>query len=185
MRDDLRYLIESLCWLAVVLWLALTGDAADPWDCVRHNPWACVRTVEDQHASPRSPKWPSLERRLINEHPWCAACGKTLDQLQAIGARLTGHHIVPFHLNEARELDPANVICLCDAAGPGADRRDRCHWLIGHNGKSWGDSNPQVVADAAALFAKRHPAQPAAAPVQSCPNGQCGPGVVRWGWRWR
>ena len=75
----------------------------------------------------RSPKWPAVEKAKLKAVPACEACTST--------ARLQVHHVKPFHLNPADELDPANHIVLC--MGP-----LECHLLLGH-----GDSFKQYVPD--------------------------------------
>lgn len=86
----------------------------------------------------RSRKWPSLRKSFLRSHPTCAACGHTSD--------LEVHHIQPFHENPELELDPTNLITLCDRPG-----RDNCHLTVGHlnNFKS---KNPNVREDAATLL---------------------------------
>lgn len=77
----------------------------------------------------RSPKWSSVRKEHLNSQPICAACGRS--------KKLEVHHIEPVHLNPDRELDPSNLITLCD---------DPCHFIFGHllDYKSW---NKDVVAD--------------------------------------
>jgi lysophospholipase L1-like esterase len=78
--------------------------------------------------NPRSSRWPSLRSAVLAAHPLCAACG---------AKATTVHHIIPFHLAPGRELDPDNLICLCD----------RCHFLVGHLG-DWKAFNPRCLIDA-------------------------------------
>ena len=77
----------------------------------------------------RSPKWRSVRNQHVGDNPKCAACGRTTD--------LEVHHIVPYHINPNRELDPTNLITLCGK---------RCHFVFGHlmDWKSW---NENVVRD--------------------------------------
>jgi hypothetical protein len=84
--------------------------------------------------TPRSPRWPALRAAFIKGRQ-CAGCDA--------GRDLEAHHIVPYHIDPARELDTANLICLC---------RD-CHFVFGHL-RDWSASNPQVREDAA-LFLQR------------------------------
>lgn len=44
--------------------------------------------------------------------------------------KLEVHHIVPFHLNPRLELEPTNLITLCEAKHDGVN----CHLLFGHLG---------------------------------------------------
>lgn len=83
-------------------------------------------------ARPRSPEWPRVRAEHLAVEPKCRWCGGT--------ASLAVHHIAPFHLFPQRELDPTNLITLCETSGKG------CHFERGHLGVSWSDYNPQVVA---------------------------------------
>ena len=83
-------------------------------------------------ASKRSPKWHSLEEKVLAAQPTCVACGGTT-QRQV-------HHIIPFHLKPELELEPTNLIVLCMAEWD-------CHLRIGH-GSSFKTFNPRVVEDA-------------------------------------
>jgi hypothetical protein len=55
-------------------------------------------------ARPRSGKWPAFLKRFLKLNPLCAGCGRKAE---------TGHHVVPFHVDPARELDPDNVVAVC------------------------------------------------------------------------
>lgn len=78
----------------------------------------------------RSPKWKKVRTDHLIEFPYCAACGRS--------KKVEVHHIEPVHINPERELDPNNLITLCD---------DPCHIIFGHlmDYKSW---NKYVVNDA-------------------------------------
>lgn len=91
------------------------------------------------HAEPRSPKWPAVRRAYLEKHPDCEACGRTARQ----GGPIEVHHVVPFHDDEAKELDPDNLIALCR----------RCHELVGHLDK-WSSYNRDVRDDASKLLKK-------------------------------
>ena len=77
----------------------------------------------------RSSKWPKVRKDYLEENPSCAACGRTRS--------LEVHHKLPVHLYPDLELDPSNLIGLCD---------NPCHLLFGHlmNYKSY---NKNVVED--------------------------------------
>lgn len=77
----------------------------------------------------RSPRWSSIRKQHLKDNPCCAACNRC--------EKLEVHHIEPVHVNPSRELDPTNLITLCDSP---------CHITFGHlmNYKSW---NPDVEID--------------------------------------
>lgn len=77
----------------------------------------------------RSPKWRKVRAEHIKKNPKCAACGRK-DNLEV-------HHIVPYHIDPDKELDPENLITLCGKY---------CHFVFGHlmDWKSW---NENVVRD--------------------------------------
>jgi hypothetical protein len=50
---------------------------------------------------------------------------------------------VPFHLDASRELDPTNLLTLCND----------CHFYIGHL-KDWTKHNPHALADAALMLSR-------------------------------
>src|ERR1051326_1490267 len=92
---------------------------------------------------PRSRAWPSGRHSHLSGHPLCAACGRS--------EGLEVHHIRPFHLYPQLELEPSNLLTLCESARKG-------HLLIGHLG-DWRNINPHSVEDAAAhlRIASLHP----------------------------
>lgn len=81
----------------------------------------------------RSPHWPAVRKKFL-EGKTCAACGGS--------ENLEAHHVEPFHVEPAKELDPTNLIALCEH--PGRD----CHFRFGHF-FDWKDWNDNVRADAA------------------------------------
>lgn len=91
-------------------------------------------------AKPRSPEWPKVRDEWLKEHSVCEACGGR--------AYLEVHHKRPFHLHPELELDPKNLITLCE------ETSRECHYHFGHNSLSWSCYNPHVEDDAA-LFLKR------------------------------
>jgi hypothetical protein len=84
------------------------------------------------YGAARSGKWKAKEEQWLELHPNCAACGGTRE--------CVGHHKDPFHLHPEEELDPANLITLCNYHG--------CHLAFGHN-YDWHAHNPHVELDAA------------------------------------
>jgi 5-methylcytosine-specific restriction endonuclease McrA len=77
----------------------------------------------------RSPKWKTIRSQHLKSNSYCAACGRKTG--------LEVHHIEPVQINPQRELDPTNLITLCDSY---------CHLAIGHlmDYKSW---NENVIKD--------------------------------------
>lgn len=87
-------------------------------------------------AAPRSPHWESVRDAHLKEHPACEVCGHKKN--------LNVHHVIPFHIDASKELDPSNLITLGNKCPTGNH-----HLLFGHlgNWKSW---NVNVREDAAA-----------------------------------
>src|SRR5579863_7210220 len=83
--------------------------------------------------SKRSDKWPALRKKFLAGKV-CAVCGGK--------KKLEAHHIKPFHLFPALELDPSNLIALCEG-----NKEINCHLGIGHLG-SFKSYNETVVTDA-------------------------------------
>jgi hypothetical protein len=80
--------------------------------------------------APRSGHWPAVRHAHLQKEPACAVCGDT-DSPDV-------HHVVPVHVDPARELDPTNLMTLC--------RHD--HWVWGHY-CDWLSCCPTVRSDAA------------------------------------
>ena len=84
----------------------------------------------------RSSQWPKVRKQHLSSQPCCAACGSC--------KKPEVHHIVPYHIDPSKELDPDNLITLCDKY---------CHFAIGHlmSYHSW---NKNVLQDAAMYLEK-------------------------------
>jgi len=82
----------------------------------------------------RSGKWATVRKTHIKASPTCAVCGGT--------SKITVHHLVPFHIDPSKELDPTNLITLCESWNNGV----QCHLWFGHLG-NYKDINPDVLAD--------------------------------------
>lgn len=87
----------------------------------------------------RSDKWPAVRAAHLKGNAECAACGETTS--------LQVHHVQPFHVDKALELDPTNLITLCE----GSDRN--CHRFLGHLG-NFKSINEKVRDDVAAWRAR-------------------------------
>lgn len=93
-----------------------------------------LATLTTAPASSRSPQWPRVRAEHLKKEKECQVCGR--------GDKLEVHHVVPFHADPSLELDPANLLTLCDP-GPGG-----CHLLVGHLA-DWSSINGNVREDAA------------------------------------
>src|SRR5258708_4754189 len=59
------------------------------------------------HGKKRSSEWPRVEKEHRLHEPACVACGYQ-------GPGIQVHHVRPFHLHPNLELDPRNLITLCE-----------------------------------------------------------------------
>ena len=86
----------------------------------------------------RSPKWPAIEKKVLEEHKGgCIACGSN--------DNLTVHHIIPFHIAPELELVESNLAVFCMS-------KDRhCHLLVAHAGDFKGYS-ASPISDASAIY---------------------------------
>jgi hypothetical protein len=75
----------------------------------------------------RSPRWSAVQKAHLRFEPKCQWCGTRLV--------LQVHHVIPFHVDPTKELDPKNLITLCE--------RRRCHLKRGHNG-NFREYNPII-----------------------------------------
>lgn len=82
----------------------------------------------------RSSKWPKVRAKFLKDKA-CAVCGG-LKELQA-------HHILPFHKFPTLELDPTNLLALCEG-----NERMNCHLLFGHFGNFATKWNTRIVREA-------------------------------------
>jgi len=83
----------------------------------------------------RSNQWHKVRAAYLKAHPACAVCGST--------EKLEVHHIKPFSQNPELELDPNNLITLCEGKKYGVN----CHLFFGHLG-NYKKFNPNVRQDA-------------------------------------
>jgi len=94
-----------------------------------------VNRTSIRNIKKRNPRWPSVRDEHLKNNPTCAVCGGT--------KKLEVHHIIPFSNDPELELDPNNLITLCESASNGI----LCHQCVGHAG-SYRRYNPNVVEDA-------------------------------------
>ena len=96
--------------------------------------------IARQHGRERSPQWSRVAREHRLREPACQACGYK-------GSKVQVHHIKPFHLHPQLELDPRNLITLCEAKG-----REH-HLLLGHL-DAWGSYNEHIRDDVKHFYRK-------------------------------
>jgi 5-methylcytosine-specific restriction endonuclease McrA len=89
----------------------------------------------------RSSKWPRIRNIHLKEKPKCAACGGR--------KKLEVHHIKPFNKYPELELEPSNLITLCESKKNGVN----CHLLFGHLG-NYKTINPTALEDVLTWFNK-------------------------------
>jgi hypothetical protein len=84
----------------------------------------------------RSSGWGKARKEHLKNNPECALCGGT--------KKLNVHHIKPFHVHPELELEPSNLITLCEDKGDGV----YCHLFFGHLG-NYKSINVTLVEDIA------------------------------------
>jgi len=82
----------------------------------------------------RSSHWPKARKEHLAKNPTCAVCGGD--------KKLEVHHIHAFHTHPDLELDPTNLITLCEENKNGLN----CHLVFGHLG-NFKAINESVVDD--------------------------------------
>jgi len=82
----------------------------------------------------RSGEWPKVRKQHLKSEPNCQWCGTKW--------ALEVHHINPFHLRPELELDPTNLITLCEKP------TKHCHIKRGHGG-NWKGYVPTIRDDCA------------------------------------
>lgn len=83
----------------------------------------------------RSSQWRKVRKAHLETNPECFICGSK--------HALEVHHIIPFNLAPDKELDPENLMTLCENKKYGIN----CHLLVGHLG-NYRKINPNVFIDA-------------------------------------
>jgi hypothetical protein len=84
------------------------------------NPSRIMELFEQKlpYFGPRSPKWSKVRTEWLKIHPMCMICdGREFLQV---------HHKKPFHLHPELELNPGNLITLCERPSR------NCHFVWGH-----------------------------------------------------
>ena len=94
------------------------------------NPISLIKkAISSIGESKRSAKWATTRKKHLKNQDWCMYCGGTKN--------LQVHHIQPFHLFPERELQPTNLITLCE------EWTKDCHLKTGHLG-NWKNYNPAI-----------------------------------------
>jgi 5-methylcytosine-specific restriction protein A len=77
------------------------------------------------YGMPRAGGWRTARTRHLEANPFCLACGAVKG--------LNVHHEKPFHLFPHLELDPDNLVTLCESPS------HNCHFFLGHllDWRSW------------------------------------------------
>lgn len=96
-----------------------------------------IHDVEPKHPpeAKRSPKWPRVRATHLALHNQCALCGNRKN--------LEVHHIESFHERPELELEPSNLITLCEDSDAPLTKGLNCHQWCGHLGR-WKSINPRV-----------------------------------------
>lgn len=89
----------------------------------------------EQFGVKRNSKWSAVRKRFLVDNGSCAVCGGKY--------KLEVHHIVPYHIAPELELEPSNMVTLCESKFYGVN----CHLFVGHLG-NFRRCNPSVVSDA-------------------------------------
>ena len=70
----------------------------------------------------RSSKWSKVRGAHLEKHPECEVCGRK--------THVEVHHVMPFSMFPDMELEPKNLITLCENKKNGLN----CHLFVGHLG---------------------------------------------------
>lgn len=81
----------------------------------------------------RSSRWPKIRAEHLAQFPTCAACGTN--------KHLEVHHLHPFSQYPELELEPTNLLTLCESPS------HNCHLIFGHL-LLWESWNPFAELDA-------------------------------------
>jgi len=89
----------------------------------------------------RSSKWPEVRKEHLKKQPKCAACGGD--------SKLEVHHVIPFNFDSELELNPDNLLTLCESKKYGVN----CHLFFGHLG-DYKNYNSNSVNDTKEFYLK-------------------------------
>ena len=97
------------------------------------------------HGLTRSPHWGKVEKEVVEQNPYCLACGPDVKYERGLQVH---HARIPFHFaillgRPDLELDPRNLVVLCEDEHD-VDTEDH-HLLLGH-GRNFQRYIPDVAA---------------------------------------
>lgn len=108
-----RQVVSPTAWDTFLRWMSQVID--DFKRSMNVGDYSPERTL----GAERSSQWSSFKVQFAKTHPKvCAVCGTTK------GLQL--HHKTPFSRDKSRELDPTNVVWLCEQG------EHSCHLIFGH-----------------------------------------------------
>ncbi len=98
-----------------------------------------VGVAQGKHpmSAKRSGQWPKVRAEHLKLNPACAVCGSETS--------VEVHHIHPFHIHPDLELEPSNLVTLCESKRVGGLN---CHLIFGHLG-NFRSFNVEVLPDSA------------------------------------
>ena len=124
---NIMWILRCLKWFFVFLWYVLV-------ESYHFGRWIFhYFSRKRKLTSPRSSQWPRVRREHLLKEPVCQVCGGN--------QMLNVHHIVPVHIDHNKELDPNNLITLCEGT-----HHLNCHLLFGHL-QDWHSYNKDILKD--------------------------------------
>lgn len=95
-----------------------------------------IQNIKDKikYGKTRSKEWDNVRKKHLESNPTCAICG-SLKKVEV-------HHKKPFHSHPELELEPSNLITLCEGKEFSSVV---CHLTFGHLG-NYQDINPEIEA---------------------------------------
>jgi len=93
-----------------------------------------IQNIKDKikYGKTRSKEWNNVRKKHLESNPTCAVCGSF--------KKVEVHHKKPFHSHPELELEPSNLITLCEGKEFSSVV---CHLTFGHLG-NYQDINPDV-----------------------------------------
>lgn len=88
----------------------------------------------------RSSQWGKVRRAHLKKYPTCRVCGSK--------KTLRVHHLIAFHIAPHLELEPRNLVTLCESS-----KTLNCHLVFGHL-KNFRRTNPSCEVDVASWYIK-------------------------------